>query len=375
MTGTDRDVTVAWREVLDGLRAIDTRFVDGPSATDGYRMALTALGVALDTYVFADPSRPLFVDVASPLRRDRRWGGDNTDSWYTFTPIDPRRTYRISGQRGDSTYFCFTVYNEPTPGEWSNRIVANVNDTDLALDAEGRFSFVVGPSVPAGYQGLFVPLDDDGAIAFTRDYQVDARRGRRVTWAIEALDPPGPLDRSDEWMAAALRASLRWVNTLFAILPLELASTDREATAGHNAPLVINEFADPYQVVGSSDGWSALDAVYGFATFAIEPGEALVVTHRPPVCRFWNLVVWDAFMATQSLLDAPTSINLGAAVPNADGTVTIVISRDRLEHPNAVSTAGRDGGALAFRWFLAESVPDRPTVEVVMITEAPIAPS
>ena len=37
-------------------------------AADGYRMALTALGVALDTYLFADPGRPLFVDVASPVR-------------------------------------------------------------------------------------------------------------------------------------------------------------------------------------------------------------------------------------------------------------------------------------------------------------------
>ena len=123
MTAPEGDVTAAWHELLDGLRTVDAGFLDGPravggprGAADGYRMALTALGVALDTYLFADPGRPLFVDVASPAGRSRRWGGDNTDSWYSFTPIDPRRTYRISGQRGDSTYFCFTVYNEPRPG-------------------------------------------------------------------------------------------------------------------------------------------------------------------------------------------------------------------------------------------------------------------
>jgi hypothetical protein len=140
-------------------------------------------------------------------------------------------------------------------------------------------------------------------------------------------------------------------------------------------PLVVNEFADPYQVVGASYGWSALDAVYGLATFAIEPGQALVVTHRAPTCRFWNLVVWNAFMATESLLDARTSVNMGAAVPNADGSVTVVISHEQLAHPNAVSTAGRTNGALAFRWFLAESVPDRPTIEVVAIADAPVQPS
>jgi len=382
MTAPDWDVTTAWHELLDGLRDIDVAFRDGPravvderAAADGYRMALTALGVALDTYLFADPGRPLLVDVATPLDRDRRWGGDNTDSWYSFTPIDPRRTYRITGQRGDSTYFCFTVYNEPSPGEWSNRIVANVNDTDLAIDADGHFSFVVGPSAPTGYDGHFVALDPDAAIAFTRDYQVDPRHGHRVRWEIESLDPPGPLDRSGEAAAAAMRASLRWLRTLFEIVPLQVAPVDPTSTAGHNVPLAVNEFADPYQVVGSSYGWSALDAAYGLATFALVPGQALVVTHRPPECRFWNLVVWNAFMATESLLDARTSVNIGAAVPNADGTVTVVVSREQLAHPNAITTAGRSQGALAFRWFLAERVPGRPVVEVVDVADAPVRPT
>lgn len=372
---SEPDLTAAWHELLDGLRDLDTRFADGPIAADGYRMALTALGVALDIYLFADAGRPLFVDVASPFGRDRRWGGDNTDSWYCFTPIDPRLTYRISGQRGDSTYFACTIYNEPAQGEWSNRIVANVNDTDLDVDADGRFAFVVGPSRPPGYDGVFVALDDDASIAFTRDYQVDPVEGRRVTWTIEALDPPAPRDRSDVATAAALRASSRWVRTLFDIVPLELAPPDPATTGGHNAPVTVNDFAEPYQVVGSSYGWSALDAVYALATFSIEPGQAIVVTHRPPASRFWNLVVWDAFMATQSRLDAPTSINLGAAVPNRDGSVTIVISHEPLAHPNSVTTAGRDAGALAFRWFLADSVPSRPTTAVVAVADAPTTPT
>lgn len=385
MTPPERDVTVAWHELLDGLRDVEATFLDGPravaderGAADGYRTALTALGVALDTYLFADPGRPLLVDVASPLARDRRWGGDNTDSWYSFTPIDPQRTYRVSGHRGDSTYFCFTVYNEPSPGEWSTAIVANVNDTDLAIDADGRFSFVIGPTPPAGYEGHFVALDPDGAVAFTRDYQVDPRHGQRVRWEIEAIDPPEPTDlpdRSAEATAAAMRSALRWIRTLFAIVPLQVAPTDPTSTSGHNVPVVVNEFADPYQVVGSSYGWSALDAAYGLATFAIEPGQALVVTHRPPECRFWNLVAWNAFMATESLLDARTSVNIGSAVPNADGTVTVVVSHEQLAHPNAISTGGRSQGALAFRWFLAHSVPDRPTVEVVAIADAPVRPS
>jgi hypothetical protein len=50
------------------------------------------------------------------------------------------------------------------------------------------------------------------------------------------------------------------------------------------------------------------------------------------------------------------------------------VGGDAIAHPNAVSMAGHTEGALAFRWFLAEEVPDRPTVEVVQVVDAPTAP-
>jgi hypothetical protein len=84
-------------------------------------------------------------------------------------------------------------------------------------------------------------------------------------------------------------------------------------------------------------------------------------------------VVWNPFLATEVQGDAHTSINSGAARVNADGTVTIVVAHGDVAHPNAVSTAGHADGVLAFRWFLAGTVPVRPTVEVVSVADAPSA--
>ncbi len=370
--------TQAWRDLLDGLAELDQTFLAGPKSLDdeqsvaeGYRFLLSVLGVAADAYLFADRTRPVFVDINTPTRRDRRWGGDNTDAYYAMAPIDPARTYRVSGQRGDSAYFSLTVYNEPSPGAWSNRIVGIANDTDLDIDLDdGTFSFLLGPHRPAGHDGPFIELSEDAAVAVTRDYQVDPRVGRRVTWSIEALDPPDPLRHRDLDTAHALRSVLAWVRTMFDIVPLALAPRD-ETTLGHNSPQVANQFAEPYQVLDANYGWSARDACYAFATFDFEPGEALVVTHRPPACRFWNLTIWNPFMAGHSLGDAPVSINGGSAVPNADGSVTAVIARRPLDHPNALSTVDHAQGALAFRWFLADVVPARPTVQVVPVDQAP----
>ncbi|EUA85623.1 hypothetical protein I551_7794 [Mycobacterium ulcerans str. Harvey] len=82
----------------------------------------------------------------TPFSRDRRWGGDNTDAYYFMCPVDPDRRYRISGNKGDSVYFSVTAYNEPAPGAWSDRIVAIVRDSDLDVDADGNFSFELGPT-------------------------------------------------------------------------------------------------------------------------------------------------------------------------------------------------------------------------------------
>src|SRR5690242_14243427 len=101
--------TDAWWELLKTLGELDHSFLEGDRAVtddrhvaDGYRMLAATLGVALDSYLFPEPGRPQFVAVNTPFRRDRRWGGDNTDAYYFICPVDPKRRYRISGNKGDS---------------------------------------------------------------------------------------------------------------------------------------------------------------------------------------------------------------------------------------------------------------------------------
>lgn len=365
-TAPTHESTAAWAELLETLAGLDRSFLDGDRAVsddrhvaDGYRTIATTLGVAFDTYLFADPQRPQFVEVNTPFRRDRRWGGDNTDAYYTICPVDPTRRYRISGNRGDSVYFSLTAYNEPAPGAWSDKVVAIVNDTDVAFDADGGFSFELGPV-------------DDAAVLMTRDYQADPLTGRAVSWQIECLDEPDPVRHGDAETAARLRASAAWLRTMFMILPLSVGvRSDDQHTLGHEIAQVANDFADPYQVPDGNFGWSARDACYSFGSYVLEDDEALVVTHRPPVCRYWSLVVWNQFMQTHNAADGRSSVNGSTAVPNSDGTVTIVISKGLTSHPNGVTTMDYERGNLAFRWFLVDAVPERPVVELVKVADAP----
>ena len=372
--------TAAWHELLAGLGELERTFLEGDRAVqgeaaivDGYRMLTTTLGVGLDTYLYAEPSRPVFIETLTPFRRDRRWGGDNTDAWYSYAPIDPHRSYLVSGNRGDSVYFSLTVYNEPSPGAWSDRVIGVLNDSDLDIDENGDFQLLLAPDRPADWDGPCIVLDDDAAVAFTRDYQSDPVQGRPVAWRIEALDPPDPIVRSDEATAAALRSVLTWLRTMTAIVPTRLGERveDGRLELGHNVAQVANAFADPYQVPDFNFGWSATDACYSFGSYDLEPDEALVVTHRPPDCRFWNVIAWNQFMAGHTATDGRTSVNMSTARPNSDGTVTVVIARHLLEHPNAITTLDQPRGSLAFRWFLPDVVPDRPDVQLVPAARAP----
>jgi hypothetical protein len=376
--GSDWAATSAWHELLDGLRDLDASFLRGPrevrseqSVAEGYRFLATMVGIGFDLYLFADSARPRFIDVNTPSRPDRRWGGDNTDAYYAFAPIDPERTYRIRGQRGDSVYFSLTIYNEPAPGQWSDRVVGIVNDSDLSFDDEGRFSFMVGPSRPVDYDGPFVELSADAASALTRDYQVNPATGQRVEWTIEATDSPSSYRHTDAATAASLRNTLLWIREMFTIVPLTVTPPSDRTTVGHNAPSGLNTFSEPYQVGDANYGWSARDACYSFGNYFLEPDQALVITHAPPDSRFWNLTVWNPFMATHNTDYATTSVNMGSAVPNADGTVTIVVAQQSVDHPNAVSTIGHELGTLAFRWFHADHVPVTPVAVVVAVDDAP----
>ncbi|MFA5707832.1 DUF1214 domain-containing protein [Mycolicibacterium sp.] len=377
---TAPESAAAWRELLSAFAEFDQQFLSGPKAVrgevavaEGYHNLATMLALTLDMSLFADPVAPRFIDTLTPFRPDRRWGGDNTDCYYSYAMVDPRRTYRVSGAPGDSAVYSVTVYNEPEPGAWPNRTVGLLYDTDMPLDDDGRFSCVLGPARPDGYDGPFIELSPDAHGIITRDYHEHPETGRRVDWEISVLDHAGlPVKpaKTDAAVANSLRSALRFAQDMYALIPLILMERTPIELADGQA-LTTNTIAPPYRAGGATHGYSMQDACYGLGGFALEPGEALVITSRHPKARFWNFTLWNQYMAALDVDYGRAGINSGTAVPNSDGTVTIVVSRELLEHPNAISTKDHPEGLMSFRWFHADDLPEQPTTAVVPVAEAP----
>ena len=111
------------------------------------------------------------------------------------------------------------------------------------------------------------------------------------------------------------------------IIPLTIGvRAEDQKTEGHEIANAANTMGPPYQIPDDNFGWSARDACYSFGGYDLAEDEALVITHRPPDVRFWSFCVWNQYMANHSAGDGRTSVNIASAVPNADGTVTVVVS-------------------------------------------------
>ena len=359
------ETTGVVHELLEVLGGLDSSFLAGDKALgddqqvlEGYKWIFSILQVALDCYVWADPANPRFVEIVGPYKK---WGGDNADAYYQYAPVDPARTYRVRGRKGDAAYLSLTVYGGPRDGRYSQRIVGTVNDRDhLDVADDGSFELVLGPERPAGWDGSFLRLEPDAVVAITRDYLDDPVRGTRCTWHIESEDPPRRWREGDADLARRFQAAVTWVREQAKMVPLGLGEP--------------NHVDEPYEVPTQTFGWAAGDAAYAMGSFDLRPEEALVVRGRSPECAFWNLCLWNQFMHTYNYDYERCTINGAQVVPEADGSWTIVVAAEDPGHPNWVSTCGHPRGRLWFRWFYPAETPDAPTTEVVKLSDVPARP-
>jgi hypothetical protein len=352
----DFETARAVHELLDALHDLDTKFFDGDAALtdeatvlEGYQWIFSILQVALDTNVWADKATPNFVDIVG---RYKKWGGDNADAFYQYAPIDPARTYRVRGRRGDAVYLSLTVYGGPDDGHYSERIVGTFNDRQFPVADDGSFEFLVGPDVAPG-EGI--RLEPDAVAAITRDYLADPVGGVRATWSIESVDPQPDFRLDDAALARRFRAATTWVRDQAAIVPL--------------APGEPNTIDEPYPVPTTTFGWAAGDAAYAMGRFELADDQALVIEGTSPGCVFWNVCLWNPFLHTYNYdYDQVTRNGHQLGTPNG-GPFTLVVSARDPGHPNWLATQGHAQGLLWFRWFLPDATPDRPTVRVVPIDE------
>jgi len=321
------------------------KIIDEQGKVDGYQHIFHLLRTAIDFYLFNDPLRPefkLLTDGHSKVL------GDNVDSVYYFTQLRGDQEYRIWGKRYDSCYLSFAVYGGQPNGEIVERVANNINHKQIEFGPDGSFEIILTPD-PKGKNQF--KLDTDAVNLFTREYFFDRFNSRESELHIENLKPvekARPL--SDAELAARIRTMATFFEQTTWISPLPV-----------DFPL--NDFLPPFPFEADQGGWGTVDNIYCFGRFRLEEDEYLKIRFTSPECCYWGIQTWNFLMQSMDFRNYKVCINKSQAKANDDGSYTVYLSHRPMEVDNWISTGAYKEAVIFCRWLLAESLPDRPTIE------------
>src|SRR4051794_41241100 len=188
----------AYSDFIDALRDIGDSYVPTAAVSDdpnevaaAQRQVVHFLQYGLMAFFEYDPDRPVFHRMVSPTRK---YLGDNPDALYYDAPVNPERTYRVTGNIAGAVYTSFTVETGNADGHYSTGTGGVLNDDMIDIATNGDFEILLGG---AARDRNWLALPPTAGRITTRHYfeepePVAADPNRFVPLTIEPLDAQGP---------------------------------------------------------------------------------------------------------------------------------------------------------------------------------------
>ena len=332
-------------------------FIDDQDLASYREFAMHALHHGLQFWLEADPLRPRWNRWFTP---GKKLLGDNPDTVYYGTVVDPTRTYRIRGNTAGACYTSFTVELGTAGGSMSQRLGTTRNDDEFTVDAAGNYELLLGPA-GSGSGPDFIELEPDAGSITTRHYFEWKRCAAldpnlHLPLSIEPLDDPGPPSVPDD---AAVAANIRRAMTFLRSVTTQWGHRPQPPGAIPWVSAVPNEFTNPPVDDGNLGiGYAATDNVYRSARWWLGPDDALEIRGSWPRCRFANIVLFNNHMQTFPYDRPMVSLNRVQTVCEDDGSFRMILAHRDPGLPNWLDTGGIGHGTMFWRYLLpTEAVP------------------
>ncbi len=320
---------------------------------EGYRYLSRLLRVALERFgEHADPEHPRFYQMARP---DAKLGADNPDCNYRNCALDGNREYRIRGRRGTSTYVGIGAYYGHYGEQGPSGCSGYLDSADLVLDADGRFEIVLSAKP---HPGNWIAMDPRTSSLIVREFFLDRKGEVPIELDIECLGvegPPAPLD------AAALDRAFA-TTAAFVKGSADLFTSWAEGLEKHS-----NELRAPPDAL-RAPAHKAANQIFYHGYWKLAPDEALLITAKPPVCRYWNFQLNNYWLESLDYRYHPITVNKHSVRLERDGSFLIVVSARDPGIGHWKDTAGQTPGTMGLRWNMACD-PPQPACRVVRFAD------
>lgn len=326
---------------------------------------------------------------------------DNPDTVYRFTGINGASTYKIDGTiegydpDDPSTHPTSANTNFSVLTGINGVTAANLDGEQLSIRDDGTFTIVVSPdAAPANpEQGMnYVQAPANSTILATRNTLGDWNTETPMRLTIEkTAGPPSSLFSQIGGFAIPgigetvvknpLLLSLVSIIPAFDKAPLLVSSTETAilmlvtGISGENTYMSVATGAtgEPNTLSQPQHNAQFLSTqLQSAGYFQLKDDEAMIITVDPADAEYFVVPVTNDWTITNDTRNQQTSLNNSQAVKNADGTYTIVVSKNDPGVANWVSTGGLNQGTISMRFQGvdpdAENMP-AVTTQVVNVSE------
>lgn len=301
-----------------------------------------------------DPYRPAVTWIVYP---GARTGLDNPDTIYREIPVTSNAAYVITGKRNASSALYIQLFDSwPGTDGTAGTGLAFLDDNDLVLEEDGSFTITLDDQLANGRTN-HIQLPPDSHALVIRDtlsnwWQIPAELHVERTAPSNAQIPPPPQE-SD---LASLTAANMAVS-----MATWLGFTDQLSR------LPANFLIPPIPTTGGLPGQ------YNSAgTFALGPGDAMIVTVDPGTADYVGFQLGSSFFASFEYTRHTSNFASGHTWKNNDGTITYVISLSDPGVWNWLDPVGHPSGLIFIRWQGTTTAPTvSPLVQVVNISDLP----
>jgi hypothetical protein len=336
------EVQEARREVEDLFRRNPVAATASGGSTLDSAVRETVYAAVIDT-VADDPAHPAIVWTLNAPHQwfdisvsGARYGIDNPDNVYRLVLLDGTARYEIKGHRHGAgpVQFGFELLDAAPGLHGIGKHLAFLSDSDIKSDADGAFTIAIDPD-PAGTRPNHIQTTPAAKALLIRDTLADWGKERPNDLEIWRL---GPVDGESP---SVHQLALRAAHNLPAFATFWLGFRDHALTKNFGGQVNV-----PGKVTPREGGW-------GFAAggaFQLQPDQALVVTLDPLGAKYVGFQLTDPWAISTDYIHHQGSLNNRQVVPNADNSITYVISVNDPGAANWLDPSGLSEGFFQIRW-------------------------